>query len=93
MINAFDMPGAAGIRGGDVEDREDLGNAIALNSSMVNAARLMGPSIAGLVIAGVSEGWCFLIDGISYIAVIVSLLAMSISLRGREAARKPCSHN
>ena len=55
-----------------VEDREDLGNAIALNSSMVNAARLIGPSIAGIVIAAFGEGWCFLIDGISYLAVIAS---------------------
>ena len=62
-----------------VEDRDDLGNAIALNSSMVNAARLLGPSIAGVVIAAVGEGYCFLIDGISYIAVIVSLLAMRIA--------------
>jgi len=62
-----------------VEDRADLGNAIALNSSMVNMARLVGPSLAGMIIAGVGEGYCFLIDGISYIAVIVSLLAMRIN--------------
>ena len=61
-----------------VEDRADLSNAIAINSSMVNLARLIGPSLAGLVIAATSEGWCFLIDGISYIAVIVSLLLMHV---------------
>jgi len=61
-----------------VEDRADLSNAIAINSSMVNLARLIGPSLAGLVIAATNEGWCFLIDGVSYIAVIVSLLLMRV---------------
>ena len=61
-----------------VEDRADLGNAIAINSSMVNIARLIGPSLAGMLIAVTNEGWCFLIDGISYIAVIASLLAMRL---------------
>jgi MFS family permease len=61
-----------------VEDKQDLGNAIALNSSMVNLARLVGPSLAGAVIAASGEGACFLIDGISYIAVIASLLAMRL---------------
>jgi predicted MFS family arabinose efflux permease len=64
-----------------VEEPEDLGNAIALNSSLVNAARLIGPSIAGLLIAVVGEGYCFLIDGFSYIAVILSLLAMVVAAR------------
>jgi MFS family permease len=79
LINAFDMPARQAFVVEMVENREDLGNAIALNSSMVNAARLLGPSIAGVVIAAVGEGYCFLIDGISYIAVIVSLLAMYVS--------------
>jgi MFS family permease len=61
-----------------VEDRGDLSNAIAINSSMANGARLIGPAIAGLVIAAVGEGWCFLIDGVSYFAVIASLLMMRI---------------
>ncbi|HEV2325342.1 MAG TPA: MFS transporter [Terracidiphilus sp.] len=78
LINAFDMPGRQAFMIQMVEDRNDLGNAIAINSSMVNMARLVGPSLAGLVIAASSEGWCFLIDGISYIAVIVSLLMMRI---------------
>ncbi len=78
LINAFDMPARQSFVIQMVEDREDLGNAIALNSSMVNAARLVGPAIAGLLIAAVGEGWCFLADGVSYIAVIVSLLAMTI---------------
>jgi MFS family permease len=78
IINAFDMPGRQAFMVQMVEDRRDLSNAIAINSSMVNMARLVGPSLAGMLIAVSSEGWCFLIDGISYIAVIVSLLLMRI---------------
>jgi len=78
IINAFDMPGRQSFMGQMVGDRADLGNAIAINSSMVNVARLIGPSLAGMVIAATSEAWCFLIDGISYIAVIASLLMMRI---------------
>ncbi len=78
MINAFDMPGRQSFLVQMVEDRNDLSNAIAINASMANGARLVGPAIAGLVIAAVGEGWCFLIDGISYIAVIASLLLMHI---------------
>ena len=76
LINAFDMPARQAFLLQMVEDKQDLGNAIALNSSMVNLARLVGPSLAGAVIAASGEGACFLIDGISYIAVIASLLAM-----------------
>ena len=78
-INAFDMPTRQAFVVQMVEDRKDLSNAIALNSSMVNGARLIGPSLAGIIIAGFGEGYCFLIDGISYIAVIVSLLLMHIT--------------
>lgn len=78
LINAFDMPGRQSFLVQMVEDRGDLGNAIALNSSMVNAARLVGPALAGIVIAAVGEGWCFAIDGVSYGAVIVSLLMMRV---------------
>ena len=78
MINAFDMPGRQAFLVEMVEDRQDLGNAIALNSSMVNMARLVGPSLAGMVIAVSGEGSCFLIDGISYLAVIGSLFAMRL---------------
>jgi len=83
LINAFDMPARQSFVVEMVENREDMGNAIALNSSMVNAARLLGPSIAGVVIAAVGEGYCFLIDGISYVAVIFSLLAMRVENRPR----------
>jgi MFS family permease len=77
-VNAFDMPGRQAFLLEMIENRQDLGNAIALNSSMVNIARLAGPSVAGVLIAAAGEGWCFLIDGFSYIAVIISLLRMRI---------------
>jgi len=80
IVNAFDMPGRQAFLVEMVEDRDDLGNAIAINSSMANGARLIGPAIAGLVIAAVGEGWCFLIDGVSYFAVVLSLLLMHIEL-------------
>ncbi|MGC2258920.1 MAG: MFS transporter [Candidatus Sulfotelmatobacter sp.] len=87
LINAFDMPGRQAFLIQMVEDKEDLGNAIALNSSMVNVARLIGPALAGFVIAGVGEGYCFLIDGISYLAVIASLLMMRVNIaQARRAA-------
>jgi MFS family permease len=89
LINAFDMPGRQTFLIEMVEDRGDLGNAIAINSSMVNAARLLGPSIAGLIIAGVGEGYCFLIDGISYLAVIASLLLMRMKPAAVAVARGP----
>ncbi len=78
VINAFDMPGRQSFMIRMVENRADLSNAIAINSSMVNVARLVGPSLAGVVIAATNEGWCFFIDGVSYIAVIASLLMMRI---------------
>lgn len=78
LINAFDMPGRQSFLVQMVEDRNDLSNAIAINSSMANGARLIGPAFAGLVIAAFGEGWCFLIDGVSYFAVIASLLMMRI---------------
>ena len=86
IINAFDMPGRQAFMVQMVEDRGDLSNAIAINSSMVNLARLIGPSLAGLVIAATSEGWCFLIDGVSYIAVIVSLLLMKVHVEAIKRA-------
>jgi MFS family permease len=86
LINAFDMPGRQAFLVQMVEDRKDLSNAIAINSSMVNMARLVGPSLAGLVIAAFGEGYCFAIDGVSYFAVIASLALMQIKpLPGRGA--------
>ncbi len=81
LVDAFDMPGRQSFVVEMVENREDLANAIALNSSMINSARLIGPSIAGILIATVGEGMCFLIDGISYIGVIAALLGMKITPR------------
>ena len=77
MVNAFDMPGRQAFLIRMVEDKDDLSNAIALNSSMFNAARLIGPAVAGVIIAATNEGWCFLIDGFSYLAVLVALLMMT----------------
>ena len=76
IVNAFDMPARQAFLVNMITDKEDLANAIALNSSMFNAARLIGPSIAGIIIAASSEGTCFLIDGISYFAVLIALLMM-----------------
>ena len=76
IINAFDTPARQAFVVHMIEDRADLPNAIALNSSMVNGSRIVGPSVGGLIIAAVGEGWCFMIDAVSYIAVIASLLAM-----------------
>ena len=78
VINAFDMPARQAFVVQMVDNRADLPNAIALNSSMVNAARLVGPALAGIIIAGIGEGYCFLVDAISYLAVIVSLLRMRV---------------
>jgi MFS family permease len=79
VINAFDMPARQAFVVQMVDRREYLGNAIALNSSMVNAARLIGPALAGMLIAAAGEGYCFLVDSFSYIAVIVSLVLMNIA--------------
>ena len=79
FINAFDNPTRQSFLIELVEKKEDLGNAIALNSSMFHTAVLIGPSIAGLLIAFVGEGVCFLLNGLSFIAVIISLVAMKIT--------------
>jgi MFS family permease len=81
LINAVDMPARQSFVVEMVEDRADLSNAIALNSSMFNGARLIGPSVAGVLIAWFGEGWCFVLDAVSYLAVIASLLAMRVPAR------------
>ncbi len=78
VVNAFDMPVRQAFMVEMIEDKDDLANAIALNSSMVNGARLLGPSIAGILVAVAGEGICFLINAISFVAVIASLLWMTI---------------
>ncbi len=89
LIDAFDMPVRQSMVVQMVDDRADLPNAIALNSSMVNAARLIGPAIAGVLIAAVGEGWCFFIDAVSYAAVILSVALMRLEAvpRARKTTR------
>jgi MFS family permease len=85
VVNAFDAPARQAFVTDLVERREDLPSAIALNSSLVNGGRLVGPAIAGVVIAQIGTGYCFLIDGMSYIAVILALLAMRLRLQPEKA--------
>ena len=77
IANAFDIPTRQAFAV-DMVGKEDLLNAIALNSSMFNGARIIGPAIAGILVAGVGEGWCFFGNAVSYIAVIAGLLLMKI---------------
>ena len=77
VVNAFDIPARQSFVV-ELVDREDLQNAIALNSSMFNGARVVGPAIAGVLVAAVGEGWCFLANAVSYIAVIAGLLLMRV---------------
>jgi len=85
-VNAFDIPARQSFFV-EMVGKEDLLNAIALNSTMFNAARVMGPAVAGILVAAVGEGWCFLINGVSYLAVIASLLAMRLEPRGAAGPR------
>src|SRR5437763_4956427 len=73
IVNAFDIPVRQSFIA-EMVGREDLINAIALNSSMMNGARIIGPAVAGILVAIVGEGWCFLLNGVSYLAVIIGLL-------------------
>ncbi|MEQ1763348.1 MAG: MFS transporter [Pyrinomonadaceae bacterium] len=86
--NAFDIPARQAFVS-DMVGREDLINAIALNSSMFNGARIVGPAIAGILVAAVGEGWCFFGNSISYIAVLCSLLAMKIVPSTRRELKSP----
>ena len=83
VINSFDTPARQAFVSEMLEDRRDLPNAIALNSTMVNGSRIIGPSIGGIVIALAGEGWCFALDAVSYLFVIASLAAMRIEPRQR----------
>jgi MFS family permease len=82
VTNAFDIPARQAFVV-DMVGREDLVNAIALNSSMFNGARVVGPAVAGLLVAVIGEGWCFFANGASYIAVITSLLLMTVAKQRR----------
>lgn len=81
VVNAFDIPARQAFIV-EMVHSEDVLNAIALNSSMVNSARILGPAVAGIMVAAVGEGWCFLANGASYVAVIVGLLLMRVPPRG-----------
>lgn len=89
IVNSFDIPIRQAFTVEMIEDREDLGNAIALNSSMLNGARLVGPSLAGILIALVGEGTCFLLNAVSYVAVIASLLVMKTLPAEKKPSEKP----
>jgi MFS family permease len=89
VVNAFDMTTRQAFLAEMVEDRADLANAIALNSSMVNGTRLVGPALAGFVLAESSAGVCFLLNGLSYLAVLAALLAMRVRPHRRE---RPTTH-
>lgn len=89
VINAFDIPGRQSFLVDMIEKKEELGNAIALNSSMVNGARLIGPSIAGILISLLGEGACFFLNGVSFLAVIIALALMRVKPRPPKAVIKP----
>ena len=85
IVNAFDVPARQSFII-EMVGREDLLNAIALNSAMYNGARVIGPAIAGILVAWIGEGWCFFANGISYIAVITGLFMMRVTPRELERA-------
>src|SRR6516165_1979148 len=92
VVNAFDIPGRQAFLV-DMVGKEDLINAIALNSSMFNGARILGPAIAGILVARLGEGWCFFANGVSYIAVIIGLLMMDVHAPPRASAHaSPVEH-
>jgi MFS family permease len=88
VVNAFDIPGRQSFLV-DMVGKEDLMNAIALNSSMFNGARVIGPAIAGILVAKIGEGWCFAANSISYVAVIVGLLLMHVHSPVRVSKHSP----
>jgi len=93
LVNAFDIPIRQSFVVEMLESREDLPNAIALNSLLVNGARLAGPSLAGVLIAAVGEGVCFLVNGATFVGVIGALLAMRVSPAIRHAHKLRVLHN
>ena len=88
VVNAFDIPGRQAFLV-DMVGKEDLMNAIALNSSMFNGARVIGPAIAGILVARIGEGWCFAANSMSYIAVIVGLSLMHVHCAPRASKHSP----
>ena len=92
LINTFDIPIRQAFIMDMLEKKEDIGNAIALNSSMFNGARIIGPSIAGVLIAVIGEGWCFMLNGVSFLAVIVALFAMKLQQAQKPPSQHPVVH-
>src|SRR5437588_9229347 len=88
VVNAFDIPARQSFLV-DMVGKEDLMNAIALNSSMFNGARVVGPAVAGVLVAKLGEGWCFFANGVSYVAVIIGLLLMKVDARARASQHTP----
>ena len=91
VVNAFDIPGRQSFLV-EMVGREDLMNAIALNSSMFNGARVIGPAIAGILVVKIGEGWCFFANAVSYVAVIIGLLMMRVQSRLRASQASPFEH-
>jgi len=91
VVNAFDIPARQAFMV-EMVGKEDLLNAIALNSSMFNGARILGPAIAGILVASIGEGWCFFLNGVSYVAVIAGLLLMRVPERRGRTAGTPLTH-
>jgi MFS family permease len=92
VVNAFDIPGRQSFLV-DMVGKDDLMNAIALNSSMFNGARVIGPAVAGVLVARLGEGWCFFANGVSYIAVIAGLMMMDVHAPARASAQtSPWEH-
>jgi len=88
IINAFDVPARQSLVYEMVEDKADLPNALALNSSMVNLSRIIGPAIAGIVLEGIGDGACFLLNALSFVAVIASLLLMKLPKHEHKVHKK-----
>ena len=91
VVNAFDIPGRQSFLV-EMVGKDDLINAIALNSSMFNGARIIGPAIAGLLVAKIGEGWCFFANAVSYIAVILGLFMMRVPSREERPQGSPIAH-
>ena len=91
FVNAFDIPARQAFIV-EMVGKEYLMNAIALNSSMFNGARIVGPAVAGILVASIGEGWCFFVNAVSYIAVIISLMMMKVAPR-TESPRETSAWN
>jgi len=91
VVNAFDVPARQSFLV-EMVGRDDLMNAIALNSSMFNGARVIGPAIAGVLVATIGEGWCFLVNAVSYVAVLIGLFRMDVHSPHRPSIESPIDH-